>query len=93
MPDGSGSFLLWSDSATTELPRKNCGICARMTLTEMNNLGEFVAASLDLNEWQRDMSIGGPTIRSDELLLSAQRITSNRVKTVVLTRKNKEKEL
>jgi hypothetical protein len=90
IPDGSGSFLISLASGTAELLKKDDGTCPRITLTEMNNIGEFVAASLDLEKWERDMNIVGSTIRLDKLLIIAEIATKKKFKTVDLTKEDLE---
>jgi hypothetical protein len=94
MADGSGSFLLSMASRTAEMPMKADGVSfPRITLTELGNMGEFVAASLSLKKWERDMNIVGCTIRRDELLQLANKIVGGAFEVKRLTRGELEEHL
>lgn len=52
-----------------ELPVKDDGIFPRITLTEIGDIGKFVAAAceLEIGKWQDDMGIVGETIGVDKV--------------------------
>lgn len=94
MADGSGSFLFSLSSATAELPMKADGVSfPRITVSEINNIGEFVAASLSLEKWEKDMNIAGCTIRLDKLLNIAERVLNRPFQVKKLTRQQLEEEI
>jgi hypothetical protein len=68
MNDGSVSFLVSMGAGKAELLVGDGGLSPRITLTEIGNVGEFVAAALELKRWETDMNIVGSTIRVDELV-------------------------
>ncbi len=94
MVDGSGSFLLSMASRTAEIPMMADEVSfPRITLTELGNMGEFVAASLSLENWERDMNIVGCTIRLDELLQLAEKVVGRAFEVKRLTSRQLEEEL
>lgn len=93
MGDGSGSFLLSLRGAEAELPIKADGTFPRVTLTEIGNMGMFVAASLRLERWERDMNIVGCNIRLDELLSHVEAATGRRFEVKTLQLEDLEKEV
>lgn len=93
MPDGSGSFLISMVSNTAELLIKNDGKAPRITMTEIGDVGKFVARALGLEKWEKDMDIVGETVRLDEVVGIAQRVTGKRFDVQQLGRKDLEKQL
>ena len=84
---GNGSILLDISSGKAEIPLTEDGRVPRVMLTEMNNIGEFVAAALDLEKWERDMNIVGSIIRLDELVRIAEEVRGKKFEVVKLEKK------
>jgi len=90
--DKSGGVLLSLASGIAELPVKDDGEWPQFTTTQLRDVGRFVAASLDLPEWQEDMSIAGSTLTMGELLEAAEKITGKKIKVTKITREDLEKQ-
>lgn len=93
MPDGSGSFLVSMVSNSVELLVKDDGAVPRVTMTEIGDVGRFVARALELEDWERDMDIVGDTVRLDEVVEIAERVTGKRFDVNRLGRREMEKQL
>lgn len=48
IPGGSGSFLISMKNGLVEMPVKDDGTSPKVTLTEIGNIGRFVAVGLEL---------------------------------------------
>lgn len=68
MADQSGAFLISPSSCTAEMPMTEHGGYPSLTMTTIRDVGRFVAAALDLEEWQHDMNIAGDKLPLDEIL-------------------------
>lgn len=75
LADQSGGFLLGLKNKIAELPVRPDGKWPRITFTAMSDVGRFVAASLDLAEWEERMDMVGETLSMDELLRHAEEVT------------------
>ncbi|PVH75178.1 NAD(P)-binding protein [Cadophora sp. DSE1049] len=93
MPDGSGSFLISFVSDTAELLVKDDGTVPRVTMTEIGDVGRFVATALELERWERDMDVAGDTVRLDEVVDIAERVTGKKFDVRRLGRKELEKQV
>lgn len=93
MPDGSGAFLISLSSATAEIPMREDGGYPGMTFTEIDNVGEFVAAALELESWETDMNIVGSNIRFDELLELCEEVRGKKFVVTPLAKSGLEKEI
>jgi hypothetical protein len=93
MPAGDGSFLFSMASATAEIPLKADGSYPRYWITEINNIGEFVAAALELQKWERDMNIVGSVIRLDDLLKLAEDVRGKKFEVAKLEKEGLQKEI
>ena len=63
--------IIWDvGKRTAELPVKADGTYPRVTLTELGDIGRFVAAAceLPLGRWERTMGMAGETVRVDVVL-------------------------
>ena len=63
--------MIWDAAKmTAELPVKTDGSHPRMTMTEIGDVGRFVAAACELEDgrWEEDMSMVGDTIGVDEVV-------------------------
>ncbi|KAF1842014.1 uncharacterized protein K460DRAFT_177620 [Cucurbitaria berberidis CBS 394.84] len=78
MPDGEGAFFMSLKSAIAEMPVKEDGSWPRISLTSVRDVGRFVAASLDLPRWERDMNIIGDTLTAGELIELGERVTGEK---------------
>jgi hypothetical protein len=56
----------------------------RISMSEIGNVGEFVAASLELERWQRDMNIVGSTMGIDEIVTLAQEVRGRKFDVITL---------
>jgi NmrA-like family len=61
---------------------------AKFTMTEMKDIGRFVAAALDLEEghWKVDMGMVGSTMDLEEVAVVAQRVTGRKFEVTKITR-------
>ena len=63
--------IVWDvEKMRAELPFKADGSAPRITMTEIGNIGRFVAAACELEDgrWEEDMSMVGETIGLDEVV-------------------------
>jgi hypothetical protein len=88
LTDQSGAFLVGLRNALAELPIKDDGQWPRISFTSMRDVGLFVAASLDLPEWEEEMSMAGDTLTMGELLASAEAVTGKKFNVTVLKRQD-----
>lgn len=91
--DQSGAFLIGLKNGIAELPIKDDGQWPRITMTSMRDVGQFVAASLNVPKWEENMSMAGDTLTMGELLAHAEAVTKKKFKVVILKRENLEKRL
>lgn len=68
MADQSGAFLVSPSSCIAEIPMTEPGEYPSLTMTTIRDVGRFVAAALDLEQWQHDMNNAGDTLPLDEIL-------------------------
>lgn len=62
--------IIWDIPRTTvEMPVKDDGSAPRITMTDLRDIGRFVAAACELpnGQWQRSMEMAGETIDADEV--------------------------
>lgn len=93
LADGSGAFLIGLKNAIAELPIRPDGQWPRVTMTSMGDVGRFVAASLELSKWEKNMSMAGETLTMGELLSHAEEVTGKKFKVDVLKSEDVEKKL
>ncbi len=56
------------------VPVNDQGQPARMSMCELGDVGRFVAAALDLDQWEDEMSMEGSTTTMDEVVWMAERM-------------------
>lgn len=93
MPSKDGTILVSLGSAMAEIPLTEDGQIPRVHLSEMNNIGEFVAAALELDKWERDMNIVGSIIRLDGLLRIAEDVTGKKFEVTKLPKEELVREI
>ncbi|KAK0117550.1 hypothetical protein ONS95_011888 [Cadophora gregata] len=93
MPDGSGSFLISMGSGTVELLIKDDGTTPRITMTEIGDVGRFVARALGLEKWERNMDIAGDTVTLQEVVEIAERLTGRKFDVKRLGKKELEQQV
>ncbi|CAP79919.1 Pc12g02920 [Penicillium rubens Wisconsin 54-1255] len=89
-----------SDEETTlrqngvaELPQTEDGRWPRISMTSLRDVGRFVAASLDLPEWEEDMTMVGDTLTMGELLTHAEAVTGKKFQVDVIKPRDLEMKL
>ncbi|KAF1843678.1 NAD(P)-binding protein [Cucurbitaria berberidis CBS 394.84] len=75
LKDGSGGFMISLKNAIAELPTKADGSWPTFSTTSLRDVGYFVAAALELSEWQHDMSMSGDKLTIGDLLKYAEEAT------------------
>jgi uncharacterized protein YbjT (DUF2867 family) len=70
------------------VPLTDGGRPARISMTELGDIGKFVAAALDLEEgkWEADMGMVGSTVDLEELARKAERVTGRQFEITKLTK-------
>lgn len=85
MPDRTGSFLISPSTYSAELLVTDDDQSPLITMTAIRDVGRFVAAALNLKEWQHDMNIKGDTQRLDQILAMLEATRSSKYKVVKLS--------
>ncbi|KAJ5534135.1 hypothetical protein N7527_000389 [Penicillium freii] len=85
LKDGSGAFLVGLRNGVAELPQTEDGRWPRISMTSLRDVGQFMAASLDLPEWEEDMTMVGDTLTMGELLTNAEAVTGKKFQVDVVT--------
>ncbi|KIL93892.1 hypothetical protein FAVG1_02454 [Fusarium avenaceum] len=93
LSDTSGAFLIGMRNGIAELPLRDDGKWPRITFTAMRDVGRFVAAALDLQKWETEMSMVGETLTMGELLAHAEDVAQRKMQVKVLKREDLEKKL
>ena len=89
-PDGdltgkSGAFLMSLTNGNAELPVRGDGEWPLLMATTLRDVGRFVAASLDLPKWEKEMSLVGDTLTMGELVKIAEEVTGKKFDVKKLT--------
>ncbi|RHZ60623.1 hypothetical protein CDV55_105778 [Aspergillus turcosus] len=77
-----GAFLVHLDAepAYVVVPVREDGSAPRLTLTDIRDVGRFVAAALEMEEWGgRELGMAGDTVGFDELVRLCERYTGKKV--------------
>jgi hypothetical protein len=71
-----GEWFYYPSKCSAELPVKADGTFPRMTLTAVEDVGKFVAKSLDLppGSWETTSYMVGETVRMDEVVRIAEQV-------------------
>lgn len=85
LADGSGGLLVGLRSGIAELPVKPDGTWPRVTLTTLRDVGRFVAASLELPNWEEEMDMVGETLTMGDLLGHAEAVAGRGLEVQLLT--------
>ncbi|KAG7115873.1 Oxidoreductase BOA1 like protein [Verticillium longisporum] len=93
LADKSGAYLLGMKNGIAELPIKEDGTWPRISFTSARDVGRFVAASLDLPQWEEEMGMAGDTVTMGELLESAEAVTGKKFKVTALKKQVLEERL
>ncbi|KAJ5844972.1 hypothetical protein N7534_008641 [Penicillium rubens] len=93
LKDGSGAFLIGLRNGVAELPQTEDGRWPRISMTSLRDVGRFVAASLDLPEWEEDMTMVGDTLTMGELLTHAEAVTGKKFQVDVIKPRDLEMKL
>lgn len=93
LSDQSGAFLVGLKNGIAELPVKQDGQWPRVSFTYMRDVGRFVAAALDLPNWEEEMGMAGDTLTMGELLASAETVTGKEFKIALLKQQDLEERL
>jgi hypothetical protein len=84
--EGDGEWFYYASEYRAELPVKADRTFPRMTLTAVEDVGKFVAKSLDLlpGSWETTSYMVGETLRMDEVVRIAEKVMGRKwdVKTV-----------
>lgn len=88
LADKSGAYLVGLKNGIAELPVKDDGGWPRITFTSLRDVGKFVAAALDLPEWEEEMGMSGDTLTMGELLDCAEAVTGRKFKVTLLKRQD-----
>lgn len=67
-------YLFHLKDGWVEIPTKADGSSPRVTLTAIEDIGKFVSASLDLEEWPEELDMVGETLEFDQVVKKAERI-------------------
>jgi len=78
LKDNSGAFLLALTSGIAEVPVTDDGQWPTLVVSNIKDIGDFVAASLDLPKWERNMNIVGDSLTMGELLEIAAEVTGKK---------------
>ncbi|KAH6880676.1 hypothetical protein B0T10DRAFT_551477 [Thelonectria olida] len=93
LSDQSGAFLIGLKNGIAELPVKQDGQWPRVSFTSMRDVGRFVAAALDIPNWEEEMGMAGDTLTMGELLASAEAVTGKEFKVTLLRQEDLEERL
>ena len=74
-----GPYLFNLRDGWVEVPLKADGSYPRVTMTEIKDIGRFVAAALDLDKWEDEMPMVGDTLRFDEVIKLAEEATGKKL--------------
>lgn len=77
-----GAFLVHLDAepAYVVVPVREDGSSSRLTLTDIRDVGRFVAAALEIEEWGgRELGMAGDTVNFDELVRLCEKYTGKKV--------------
>ncbi|KAF7125971.1 hypothetical protein CNMCM5793_002330 [Aspergillus hiratsukae] len=77
-----GAFLVHLDAepAYVVVPVREDGSSPRLTLTDIRDVGRFVAAALEMEEWGgRELGMAGDTVGFDELVRLCEKYTGKKV--------------
>lgn len=74
------------------IPITDQGQPARISMCELGDVGRFVAAALNLDEWQEELSMVGSTTTMDEVVWMAERM-GRLMKTQTLTKKQAQQRI
>lgn len=80
------NFVVNVKAGTADLPGDGN---AKLTFTRVEDVGKFVAAALDLNEWEEEMGMVGSTMSYNEVVGAIEKITQRKM----LVKENSEEEL
>ena len=87
-----GPYLFNLKDGWAEVPLKADGSYPRVTMTEIGDIGRFVAAALDLDKWEDEMSMAGDTLRFDEVIKLAEEATGKKFKVIKRTKQQLQEE-
>jgi uncharacterized protein YbjT (DUF2867 family) len=77
------------------IPEKDGGGIPRITMTELGDVGRFVAEAVGLaeGEWEEEMGVAGDTVRFDEIVGWFEEATGRKIEVRMLGRKELEETL
>ncbi|KAL1955732.1 hypothetical protein VTO42DRAFT_8130 [Malbranchea cinnamomea] len=76
-----------------EIPLKEDGSYPRLTMTEIGDIGRFVAAALDLERWETEMPMAGDVLGFGEVVKLAEKVTGRRFRVKEVTKEQFQKEI
>ena len=82
--------IIWDiANKAVEMPVKDNGKAPRITLTDIRDIGRFVAAACELSEgrWQTSMEMAGDTIDADEVTRIIEEISGEQLRRHTVDRK------
>ncbi|KAF2502459.1 NAD(P)-binding protein [Lophium mytilinum] len=74
--ENDGTFIFDVENLTADIPLTATGEIPRMSLTEIGDVGRFVAAACDLpvGEWKEEFGAVGETLRMNEIVKLVERV-------------------
>lgn len=87
-----GPFMFNVEEGTVDIPLKADGSYPRVTMTEIGDIGRFVAAALDLDKWEPEMPMAGDTLGFGEVVRLAEKATGRKFTIMETTKEQLQKE-
>lgn len=88
-----GPYLFGVKDGWAEIPLKSDGSYPRLTMTEIGDVGRFVAAALDLEKWESEMSIAGDVLGFGDVVRLAEQVTGRTFRIKEVTKDEFKKEV
>ena len=72
-------FVYYMHDLRALIPLKSDGTIPRITMTEIGDIGRFVAAACSLPKWERSFGMVGETLRMDEVVRLIEEIREKKM--------------
>jgi hypothetical protein len=77
-----GEHFFFVGAMRAEIPLGEGGVVPRMSMTEIGDVGRFVAAACSLPRWEERMGMVGETVRMDEIVRMVESLRGRRMEVV-----------